>query len=59
MVQWLRLHASNAGDVGLIPGPTCHVVPPKNKNKYINKLRKALYLLLHVYYQRYNSEGLP
>ena len=32
--QWLKLHASNAGDTGSIPGlrnedPICHSVHPK------------------------------
>ena len=32
MVQWLRLHASNAGRVGLIPGQgTCHTIQKKKK----------------------------
>ena len=31
MVQWLRLHASNAGDAGLIPGhPTPVLLPGKS-----------------------------
>ena len=40
MVQWLRLHASNAGDVGSIPGQgssTCHVAK-KYKIKIIAEL---------------------
>ena len=37
-VQWLRLGASTAGGIGLIPGlgtkiPTCYVVQPKKKEK--------------------------
>ena len=37
VVQWLRLHTSNAGAVGSIPGPgttTCCEVWPKEKKKY-------------------------
>ena len=35
-VQWLILHAANAGGVGLIPSqgtkiPSCHTAPPKKK----------------------------
>ena len=36
MVQWLGLHASNAGDMGLIPGwgtKTPKVLQPKKKRK--------------------------
>ena len=37
VVQWLRLHTSNSGDLGLIQGwgtniPTCHMGPPINKS---------------------------
>ena len=34
VVHWLRLHASTAGDTGLIPSQehsTCHVVEKKKK----------------------------
>ena len=30
MVQWLKLSTCNAGDVSLIPGPTCCVAQAKN-----------------------------
>ena len=36
VVQWFRLHASKAGDMGLIPGPgskSPHATQPKNKIK--------------------------
>ena len=37
LVQWLRLHASNSGDLSSTPGwgtniPTCHMGPPINKS---------------------------
>ena len=38
MVQWLRLHASNAGYAGLIPGQGTkipHAVWPKKKKKKV------------------------
>ena len=38
VVQWFRLHASNAGDMGLIPGPgtkSPHATQPKYKIKKI------------------------
>ena len=48
MVQWLRLPASNAGDVGSIPGQGTkipHASGTKNQNikqkQYCNKFNKA------------------
>ena len=40
VVQWLRLHTSNAGAVGSIPGPgttTCCEVWPKKKKEVQEK----------------------
>ena len=37
MVQWLRLHTSNAGDAGLIPGQgikILHAARPKKKKTF-------------------------
>ena len=43
VVQWLRLHAPNAGDVGLIPGRGTKIlrasqVWPKNKIFFVKSL---------------------
>ena len=41
VVQWLRVSASTAGVVGLIPGwgsSACHVVWPKKKKKKIRAI---------------------
>ena len=43
VVQWLRLHTSNAGAVGSIPGPgttTCCEVWPKKKKRSTRKGRR-------------------
>ena len=38
VVQWLRLHAPNAGDMGLIPGQGTKIPQAKKrKNKQMNK----------------------
>ena len=37
--QWLRFHASTAGDTGSIPGwedPACHMVWPKQQQQQQN-----------------------
>ena len=42
VVQWLRLCASNAGDVGSVPGqrtkidPTCHAMQPERGKKIMS-----------------------
>ena len=33
VVQWLRLHAPNAGDMGLIPGQGTKIPPAQKKQK--------------------------
>ena len=60
MVQWLRLHASNAGGIVSIPGqgtknPTCYVAGPKTisiKKKHPNKTKQGFVL---SYYQDITS----
>ena len=41
VVQWLRLHISNAGAVGLIPGWGTNI-PPASQHKQKKKKKKVL-----------------
>ena len=66
VVQWLRLHASTAGGMGLIPGPrelryrTLHSTAKKRKeniacislavNKFLYFIHSTLYLLISYLY---------
>ena len=44
-IQWLRLHASNAGDAGSIPGQgtTCRASRPQSISQYTLKKKVTLY----------------
>ena len=46
MVQWLRLHASNADGVGSIPGQGTKM-PQKTDKKLINRNKKLTYFGNH------------
>ena len=54
VVEWLTLHASMAGDMGLIPGWRIrsympHGMPPPKKNIYIQKRKENEQSLMTEY----------
>ena len=69
VVQWLRLHTSNAGDAGLIPGwetgSLCHMVWPLKKKwrweywtSMCRGMKSNLYLTLYIFNREGNGNPL-